>query len=161
PSDDVIRVFVEEELRDLMVGVDPKSYEKIWWGQKVVGLSVRLAKASRKDVETLLREAWARKAPKTLRKAIGLLLLVALAAAGPARAEASQPTHRIAYATEDSLQFGDLSLPPGPGPFPLAVVIHGGCWLARIGSLDGTAALAAALTDAGVATWNVEYRRVG
>src|SRR5262249_30636057 len=87
--------------------------------------------------------------------------LVALAAAGPARAGASQPTHRIAYATEDSLQFGDLSLPPGPGPFPLAVVIHGGCWLARVGSPRGTAALPAPLTGAGVATRDVEYRRVG
>ena len=161
PSGDVVRVFVEEELRDLMVGVDPKTYEKIWWGTKVVGLSVKLAKASPKDLEMLLRESWSRKAPKTLRKALGLLLLLALAVAGRAGAQTPQPAHRIAYATEDSLQFGDLLLPPGPGPFPLAVVIHGGCWLARVGSLDGTAALAAALTDAGMATWNIEYRRVG
>jgi acetyl esterase/lipase len=161
PSDETLRVFVEEELRDLMVGVDPKAYEKIWWGKKVVGLSVKLAKASQKDLEMLLRRAWARKAPKTLRKAVTLLVVALLAAAAPARAEPPQPLRRIAYASEDSLQFGDLLLPPGPGPFPLAVVIHGGCWLARVGSLDSTAALAAALTDAGIATWNIEYRRVG
>ncbi|HTO06787.1 MAG TPA: alpha/beta hydrolase, partial [Myxococcota bacterium] len=89
-----------------------------------------------------------------------VIALVALAA-GAARAESPAPTQRIAYANDDSLQFGDLTLPPGPGPFPLAVVIHGGCWVSRISSLDGTAALAAALNESGVATWNIEYRRVG
>jgi acetyl esterase/lipase len=40
------------------------------------------------------------------------------------------------------------------------IVIHGGCWLAEydLGHISG---LANALTDAGVATWSVEYRRVG
>jgi hypothetical protein len=33
---------------------------------------------------------------------------------------------RIAYGS-DPLQFGDLRLPSGPGPYPVAVVIHGGC----------------------------------
>ena len=97
----------------------------------------------------------------TLHKALALLLLAVLVACAPVRADSPQPRHRIAYSTEDSLQFGDLALPPGSGPFPLAVVIHGGCWLARVGSLDSTAALAGALTHAGVATWNIEYRRVG
>ena len=65
---------------------------------------------------------------------------------------------RIAYGT-DSLQFGDLRVPAGRGPFPVAVVIHGGCWQHKLASLQNTAALSDALRDAGVATWNVEYRR--
>ena len=65
---------------------------------------------------------------------------------------------RIAYGT-DSLQFGDLRVPAGRGPFPVAVVIHGGCWQHNFASLQNTAALSDALRDAGVATWNVEYRR--
>jgi len=65
---------------------------------------------------------------------------------------------RIAYGN-DSLQFGDLRLPPGRGPFPVALVIHGGCYFSRYATLRNTAALSEALTDAGVATWNVEYRR--
>jgi acetyl esterase/lipase len=52
-----------------------------------------------------------------------------------------------------------LRLPKGPGPFPVAIVIHGGCWVTRFASAQNTAALADALRDAGVATWNVEYRR--
>ncbi len=65
---------------------------------------------------------------------------------------------RIAYG-RDSLQFGDLRLPVGRGPFPVAVVIHGGCWQHGLASLQNSAALSDALRDAGVATWNVEYRR--
>jgi acetyl esterase/lipase len=59
----------------------------------------------------------------------------------------------------DPLQFGDLRLPKGAGPFPVVVVIHGGCWVSRLATLQNTAALSDALRDAGVATWNVEYRR--
>ncbi len=65
---------------------------------------------------------------------------------------------RIAYG-HDSLQFGELRLPDGRGPFPLVIVVHGGCWMSRYASLRNTAALAEAMTDAGMATWNIEYRR--
>jgi acetyl esterase/lipase len=67
---------------------------------------------------------------------------------------------RVAYGKEPA-QFGDLRLPKGSGPFPVVVILHGGCWIAEVASLQNTAAFADALRDAGVATWNVEYRRVG
>ncbi|MGA2135984.1 MAG: alpha/beta hydrolase [Bryobacteraceae bacterium] len=70
---------------------------------------------------------------------------------------------RIAYG-EAPQQFGDLRLPPrsGPGgqPFAVAIVIHGGYWRAAYG-LDHIGHLCAALTRAGLATWNLEYRRIG
>lgn len=66
---------------------------------------------------------------------------------------------RIAYG-EDSLQFGELRLPKGAGPFPVAIVIHGGCWRAEYDHAHATP-LAAALTARGVATWTIEYRRIG
>jgi acetyl esterase/lipase len=66
--------------------------------------------------------------------------------------------YRLAYGP-DPLQFGELRLPSGTGPFPVAVVIHGGCWVSEFATLQNTAAAADALRDAGVATWNVEYRR--
>lgn len=69
------------------------------------------------------------------------------------------PDTRIPYG-QDDLQFGELRLPKGEGPFPLAIVIHGGCWVSKFATLQNTAALADALRDAGVATWNVEYRRL-
>ena len=72
PGKEELRVFVAEELRDLWSDADPKTYEKIWWGKKVVGLRVRLTSAKTKDLETLLHAAWAQRAPKTLRKKSGI-----------------------------------------------------------------------------------------
>lgn len=67
--------------------------------------------------------------------------------------------HKIAYGS-DPLQFGELRLPKGVGPHPVVVFIHGGCWLSQY-NLKYTGHLGAALAEAGVATWSIEYRRVG
>jgi acetyl esterase/lipase len=72
----------------------------------------------------------------------------------------SRPADVKASYGPGELQFGELRLPLGRGPFPVAVVIHGGCWVAKFATLQNTAALADALRDAGVATWNIEYRRL-
>ena len=69
------------------------------------------------------------------------------------------PTARIAYG-DHPLQFGELRLPDGQGPFPVAVVIHGGCWQSMF-DITHIGRLAAALADEGIATWAVEYRRFG
>lgn len=66
---------------------------------------------------------------------------------------------RIAYG-QDPLQFGELRLPNGEGPHPVALLIHGGCWLAEFDVVH-VQRLAAALTAEGIATWTIEYRRVG
>jgi acetyl esterase/lipase len=66
---------------------------------------------------------------------------------------------RIAYGPEP-LQFGDLRLPAGAGPHALAVVVHGGAWQAMY-NLIHTGHLCVELAAAGIASWNVEYRRVG
>ena len=70
-----------------------------------------------------------------------------------------EPLARIAYG-DDPLQFGDLRLPPGDGLHPVAVIVHGGCWRSRY-TVGHIGAFADALTRAGVATWTLEYRRVG
>ena len=67
--------------------------------------------------------------------------------------------HTLQYGP-DSLQFGQLRLPEGKGPFPVLVVVHGGCWLSAY-NLHYMAHLSEALTKAGYATWNIEFRRVG
>lgn len=74
---------------------------------------------------------------------------------------------RLAYG-QDALQFGELRLPKTKGPYGVIVLVHGGCWMDRLPnrdprdtSFEALRPLAAALADAGVATWNVEYRRVG
>lgn len=104
---------------------------------------------------------------------LAILLLASTAASqsrGPldlANAPVPPGAQRIPYGT-DPLQFGELRLPATKGPHPVAVVVHGGCWLAKLGTLDDRAVaidnmrpVAAALTGAGIATWNIEYRRLG
>ena len=66
---------------------------------------------------------------------------------------------RVVYGPEP-LQFGDLRVPPGDGPFPLAVVLHGGYWQATY-NLIHTGHLCRTLADAGITSWNLEYRCVG
>jgi acetyl esterase/lipase len=65
---------------------------------------------------------------------------------------------RIHYGS-DPLQFGDLRLPPGQGPHPVVIFLHGGRFHARY-DLEHVGQACLALTSAGVATWNVEYRRL-
>lgn len=70
---------------------------------------------------------------------------------------------RIAYGSELN-QFFDLRLPKdgreSRKSFPLVISIHGGYWRARY-NLDHVGHLCAALTAKGLATANLEYRRVG
>jgi acetyl esterase/lipase len=58
------------------------------------------------------------------------------------------------------LQFADLRLPAGLGPFPVVVMIHGGFWRAAY-DLEHTGHLGTALKARGIATWSLEYRRLG
>ncbi|MDX2040724.1 MAG: alpha/beta hydrolase [Acidobacteriota bacterium] len=67
--------------------------------------------------------------------------------------------HRLSYGSNE-FQFGELRLPKTTGKHPVAIVIHGGCWMSQFG-LGYMGHLSAALTEAGFATWNIEYRRVG
>jgi acetyl esterase/lipase len=67
---------------------------------------------------------------------------------------------RIAYGKEKG-QFGDLWLPQGPGPHPVALLVHGGCWQAALPGLELLNHLAEGLRQAGFAVWNLEYRRLG
>ena len=81
--------------------------------------------------------------------------------------ETPPANERIVYG-KDPLQFGELRLPAGAGPFPVAILVHGGCWSARVGKLPEPVTsfellrpMAASLAKAGIASWNVEYRRLG
>lgn len=66
---------------------------------------------------------------------------------------------RVAYGTDPN-QFGEIRLPKSGSPFAVVMNIHGGFWRAQY-DLAHAGHLCAALTAKGLATWNVEYRRVG
>lgn len=66
PDGQHLHVFVGDAERERALALDAAFLEPLRWGAKVVGLRVRLA-AARPDVtRALLREAWRRKAPKSL-----------------------------------------------------------------------------------------------
>jgi acetyl esterase/lipase len=67
--------------------------------------------------------------------------------------------HEIAYGPAPP-QKAELRLPRGPGPHPVVILVHGGCWQAQWG-FDHVRSLAAALTAEGWAIWSLEYRRLG
>jgi acetyl esterase/lipase len=69
------------------------------------------------------------------------------------------PAEIVRYGGEPDQEL-ELRLPEGPGPHRVVIVLHGGFWRAGF-TRANTAALAVALTQAGWATANVEYRRLG
>ena len=70
------------------------------------------------------------------------------------------PDQRISYGT-DSSQYGELRLPTGPGPHPVVVLVHGGCFKAAYAGASYFGQMGDALKVKGIATWNIEYRRLG
>ena len=66
---------------------------------------------------------------------------------------------RVSYGSSRA-QVADLALPGGPGPHPVAVLLHGGFWRVPY-RRDQMAPLAWDLRHRGWASWNVEYRAMG
>lgn len=107
------------------------------------------------------------------------LFLAACTPATPAPEEAPTPVqpNNATYGTDANLAastpdavlryadhprgFAELRLPQGEGPFPLAVIYHGGCWKTGIASQAYMAPLATRWQELGIATLNVDYREVG
>ncbi len=66
--------------------------------------------------------------------------------------------HTLPYG-QDTNQIGELRLPAGPGPHPIIVLVHGGCWMPQAARY--LAAMGDTLKGDGIASWNIEYRRLG
>jgi acetyl esterase/lipase len=82
-----------------------------------------------------------------------MILADYMALSGPA------PHATLRYGAAPS-QYAELFVPPGKGPFPVAVLVHGGCWTKEYGGITQLRNMAGALAARGIAVWNVEYRRV-
>lgn len=66
PDGACVHIFVGEEERETAIALGPDAFEKLFWGEKVAGLKVKLGKARLSAVQALLRNAWVQKAPKKL-----------------------------------------------------------------------------------------------
>lgn len=67
PDGDRVHVFVSEEEGEVAIGIAPEFVDTLHWGGRVAGVRVLLGKAKPALVKELIRQAWERKAPKSLR----------------------------------------------------------------------------------------------
>ncbi|MDB6126283.1 MAG: Lipase/esterase [Verrucomicrobia bacterium] len=72
----------------------------------------------------------------------------------------AEPTDAVIHYGAAPAQVAELRLPPTPGPYPVAVVIHGGCWQAEFDRTHATP-MSVALAKSGFAVWTIEYRKLG
>ena len=73
--------------------------------------------------------------------------------------ERPSPTATISYG-DQAMQRVDLWLPPGEGPHPTVLMVHGGCWQTEIADRRIMNWIAADLGQRGIAVWNIDYRGV-
>jgi hypothetical protein len=64
-------IFVSELDRERALIMYPEFVENLFWGKKILGLRVNLAKAKPPIVKDLIRQAWGNKAPRRLAAAVG------------------------------------------------------------------------------------------
>lgn len=71
------------------------------------------------------------------------------------------PDATVDYGTNE-MQKVDVWLPKGKtkGPFPVVVMVHGGCWTTSIADRSLMNWIADDLRNTGVAVWNIDYRGV-
>ncbi|MDJ0842464.1 MAG: MmcQ/YjbR family DNA-binding protein [Acidobacteriota bacterium] len=70
PGGEHLHIFVGEEDRERIITIDP-AFEKLWWGSKVAGVRVDLARGRSASITEMLHLAWCRKAPKRLVTTLG------------------------------------------------------------------------------------------
>ena len=67
PGGECLHIFVGEDDWEPALALHPEFLEKLLWGGKVRGLRVVLGKSKSSVISRLLKLAWARKAPRSLR----------------------------------------------------------------------------------------------
>ena len=85
------------------------------------------------------------------------LLFLSLATSLLLTAHPSFAQTKIPYGP-DPMQYGELSLPEGDGPFPVVTFLHAGCWRSSEGMMNSYRAMAKAMNEHGIAAWNMQYR---
>lgn len=74
--------------------------------------------------------------------------------------ELPQPAEQIQIG-DNEYQYAEIWIPDSPGPHPVILLIHGGCWLSMYPGVEIMNHMAEDLRKHGFAVWNIEYRRLG
>jgi acetyl esterase/lipase len=59
-----------------------------------------------------------------------------------------------------SSQFIEYFRPSGQGPFPVVIIVHGGCWMHKYEGIRQVASMARSFADRGYAAYSIEYRGI-
>lgn len=70
PDDEHINVLLDAEAAHIATVISPTGCEKLLWGERLAGITVRLADAELDMLAAALTAAWRRKAPSDLAKTI-------------------------------------------------------------------------------------------
>jgi len=68
PDERRVHIFVGEEDVRASCAEYPGTVEELWWGKRLSGCRVELARATAPLLRELLTEAWRRRAPKAVRE---------------------------------------------------------------------------------------------
>lgn len=94
---------------------------------------------------------------------VGLLLLPAAekpsTVADYMKFSGPNPDEKLSYG-DSPYQFVEVFQPRGSGPFPVVVLIHGGCFTNEYQGMPQMRGIAGALRSEGIAVWSIEYRGV-
>lgn len=66
PDEEHLHVFVNDALREQVVGARPEVFEALHWGSRIVGVRVKLRAALPAEVAKLLSSAWSDRAPRAV-----------------------------------------------------------------------------------------------
>ncbi|HVW07987.1 MAG TPA: alpha/beta hydrolase [Bryobacteraceae bacterium] len=88
----------------------------------------------------------------------GILSLASLVMATTATAPSTRFPRAVEYSRPGGVPlYFDAAIPPGPGPFPAVVIVHGGGWVRGDRRAD-VLPLFRPLEDAGIAWFSIDYR---
>jgi alpha-L-fucosidase 2 len=86
------------------------------------------------------------------------LAAICLISSMTASAASAETFRDIEYSAPESMSLRlDASIPPGDGPFPVAIIVHGGGWVGGSRKND-VYPLFKPLSDAGIAWFSIDYR---
>jgi YjbR len=68
PGDELLHVFLPDDLRERALAMDPEFLEPVVWGSKVLGVRVRLPLARASTVNELVKQAHAYKSAATAKR---------------------------------------------------------------------------------------------
>ena len=61
-----LRVMLDRDATQAAIAVDPAAFAELWWGKKLSGVTVTLARADHRRLTELLEGGWRRIAPRRL-----------------------------------------------------------------------------------------------